>query len=138
MYTAPLLAWLTEKRRQRARLEKAKLANGMADDSLAEGAQKEGELPKSYWDRKKARLDYERTLFRFEVEKKRYVPLDEICGAVGQMLAGFRTAINMLPGSAARWLRVGLILSLNMPSWSRRWRLAASFHRLPRRTTMTP
>ena len=70
MYTAPLLAWLTEKRRQRARLEKAKLANGMADDSLAEGAQKEGELPKSYWDRKKARLDYERTLFRFEVEKR--------------------------------------------------------------------
>src|SRR6266480_4289327 len=70
-------------------------------------AKKKTELPKSYWDRKKARLDYERTLFRFEVEKKKYVPLAEICGAVGQMLAGFRTAINMLPGSAARWL-IGL------------------------------
>lgn len=46
-------------------------------------------------------------LFRFEIEKKKYVPLDEICAAVGQMLAGFRTAINMLPSSAARWL-IGL------------------------------
>jgi len=77
------------------------------DGSIGEAPEKETELPKSYWDRKKARVDYERTLFRFEVEKKRYVPLDEICGAVGQMLAGFRTAINMLPGSAARWL-IGL------------------------------
>src|SRR5439155_26670290 len=42
-----------------------------------------------------------------EVEKKKHVPLDEICAAVGQMLTGFRTALNMLPSSAARWL-VGL------------------------------
>jgi hypothetical protein len=107
VYTAPLLAWLTEKRRQRARLESAKPAISPTDGSSAEAPEKEIELPKSYWDRKKARLDYERALFRFEVEKKRYVALDEICSAVGQMLAGFRTAINMLPGSAARWL-IGL------------------------------
>jgi hypothetical protein len=44
---------------------------------------------------------------RSTVAKRKYVQLDEICGAVGQMLAGFRTAINMLRGSAARWL-VGL------------------------------
>ena len=46
-------------------------------------------------------------MFSLEIEKKKYVLLDEICAAVGQMLAGFRTAINMLPGSAARWL-IGL------------------------------
>jgi hypothetical protein len=60
--------------------------------------------PKSHWDREKARVDYERAMFSLEIEKKKYVPLDEICAAVGQMLTGFRTAINMLPGSAARWL----------------------------------
>jgi hypothetical protein len=65
------------------------------------------QIPKSYWDRQKARVDYERALFSLEVEKRKYVELDEICGAVGQMLAGFRTAINMLPSSAARWL-IGL------------------------------
>jgi hypothetical protein len=63
--------------------------------------------PKSHWDREKARVDYERAMFSLEIEKKKHVPLDEICAAVGQMLAGFRTAINMLPGSAARWL-IGL------------------------------
>jgi hypothetical protein len=74
---------------------------------------KDGELrgndepPKSHWDREKARVDYERAIFNLEVEKSKHVELDEICGAVGQMLAGFRTAINMLPGSAARWL-IGL------------------------------
>jgi len=107
VYTAPLLAWRAEKCRQRTRLETVKPAIVPNDGSIGEAPEKETELPKSYWDRKKARVDYERTLFRFEVEKKRYVPLDEICGAVGQMLAGFRTAINMLPGSAARWL-IGL------------------------------
>jgi hypothetical protein len=64
-------------------------------------------LPKSYWDRKKAQLDYERALYRFEVEKEKYVELNEITIAVGPMLVGFRTAINMLPANAARWL-VGL------------------------------
>jgi hypothetical protein len=64
-------------------------------------------LPKSHWDRKKAQLDYERALFRFEVEKEKYVELNEITLAVGQTLAAFRTAMNMLPSSAARWL-VGL------------------------------
>jgi len=103
VYSTPLLAWLAEKRRQRARLENEKTDDG----SFVEGPEKKVELPKSYWDRQKARLDYERSLFRFETEKKKYVPLEEICGAVGQMLAGFRTAINMLPGSAARWL-IGL------------------------------
>ena len=107
VYTAPLLAWLTEKRRQGARLENAKMAHESPGGSLAEKCSKEAEWPKSHWDRKKAQLDYERALFRFEVEKRKYVPLDEICSAVGQMLAGFRTAINMLPGSAARWL-IGL------------------------------
>ena len=65
------------------------------------------EPPKSHWDRQKARVDYERALFSLELEKHKHVELDEICAAVGQMLAGFRTAINMLPGSAARWL-IGL------------------------------
>jgi hypothetical protein len=65
------------------------------------------EPPKSHWDREKARVDYERALFSLELEKRKHVELDEICAAVGQMLAGFRTAINMLPGSAARWL-IGL------------------------------
>jgi hypothetical protein len=46
-------------------------------------------------------------LYRFEVEKEKYVELNEITIAVGQMLVGFRTAINMLPANAARWL-VGL------------------------------
>jgi len=65
------------------------------------------QLPKSHWDREKARADYERVAFNLEVEKKKYLLLDEICASVGQMLSGFRTACNMLPGSAARWL-VGL------------------------------
>ena len=79
----------------------------MLDSCLADGSDKDGELPKSHWDRKKARLDYERALYRFEVEKEKYVELNEITIAVGQMLVGFRTALNMLPTNAARWL-VGL------------------------------
>ena len=39
--------------------------------------------------------------------RRKSTPADAIKAAVGQMLAGFRTALNMLPGSAARWL-IGL------------------------------
>jgi hypothetical protein len=59
------------------------------------------------WKEDRAKIEYERAVFAFDVEKRKYVLLDEMCAAVGQMLAGFRTAMNMLPGSAARWL-VGL------------------------------
>jgi hypothetical protein len=67
----------------------------------------DGEPNKSHWDRERARVDFQAALFRLQTERNKYVELDEICAAVGQMLAGFRTAINMLPGSAARWL-IGL------------------------------
>jgi hypothetical protein len=107
VYTAPLLDWLAKKRQRRADLAAAKTANGVVDQSLVNDSEKDGELPKSHWDRKKARLDYERALYRFEIEKEKYVELNEITVAVGQMLVGFRTAINMLPANAARWL-VGL------------------------------
>jgi hypothetical protein len=107
VYTAPLLAWFADKRQRRADLAAAKTADDMLDQVLVGGSEKDGELPKSHWDRKKAQLDYERALFRFEVEKEKYVELNEITLAVGQLLAAFRTAINMLPSSAARWL-VGL------------------------------
>jgi|SRR5438552_17182377 len=82
---------------------------GWLKDKGGESAAKPGsdEPPASHWQREKARVDYERALFSLEVEKKKHVELDEVCAAVGQMLAGFRTAINMLPGSAARWL-IGL------------------------------
>jgi len=107
VYTAPLLAWFAEKRQQRAELAAAKNNGDMLDSGLADGSDRGGELPKSHWDRKKAQLDYERALYRFGVEKEKYVELNEITIAVGQMLVGFRTAVNMLPSSAARWL-VGL------------------------------
>ena len=55
---------------------------------------------------RKRRLDYERALYRFEVEKEKYLETNEIMLALGQMLVGFRTALNMLPASAARWLVV--------------------------------
>ena len=106
VYTAPLLAWFAEKRQRRAELAAAKTADE-SDVGVVDNSERDAELPKSHWDRKKARLDYERALYKFEVEKKKHVPLDEICAAVGQMLAGFRTALNMLPSSAARWL-IGL------------------------------
>jgi hypothetical protein len=77
------------------------------DSGLVDDSEKDGELPKSHWDRKKAQLDYERVLFRFEVEKQKYLLLDEVTMVIGQMLVAFRSAINMLPSSAARWL-VGL------------------------------
>ena len=107
VYTAPLLDWLAKKRQRGADLAAAKTANGVVDQSLVKDFEKDGELPKSHWDRKKARLDNERALYRFEVEKEKYVELNEITVAVGQMLVGFRTAINMLPANAARWL-IGL------------------------------
>ena len=106
VYTAPLLAWFAEKRQRRAELAAAKTADE-SDVGLVDNSERDAELPKSHWDRKKARLDYERALHKFEVEKEKYLPTDAIKAAVGQMLAGFRTALNMLPGSAARWL-VGL------------------------------
>jgi hypothetical protein len=65
------------------------------------------EFSKSYWDRRRARLDFERGFYAFEVEKQKHLPITEITSAVGQMLAGFRTALNNLPPSAARWI-VGL------------------------------
>jgi hypothetical protein len=107
VYTAPLLAWFAEKRQRRADLAAAETAEGMVNQRLVDNSRNDGEFPKSHWDRKKAQLDYERALYRFEVEKEKYVELNEITIAVGQMLVGFRTAINMLPANAARWL-VGL------------------------------
>jgi hypothetical protein len=107
VYTAPLLAWFAEKRRQRAEQAAAKTVDGISDPSLLNDSEKGTELPKSHWDRKKARLDYERALFRFDLEKEKYLEANEAMGAVGQMLVGFRTALNMLPATAARWL-VGL------------------------------
>jgi hypothetical protein len=104
VYTKPLLAWLAEKRQQRADLAAAETAHGVLDPDLVDHSEKDSELPKSHWDRKRARLDYERALYRFEIEKEKYVELNEITVAVGQMLVGFRTAINMLPANAARWL----------------------------------
>jgi hypothetical protein len=107
VYTALLLDWLAKKRERRADLAAAKTTDDTADQGLVPGSKKDGELPKSHWDGKKAQLDYERARYRFEVEKEKYVRLDEITVAVGQMLAAFRTALNMLPSNAARWL-VGL------------------------------
>jgi hypothetical protein len=105
VYTAPLLAWFAERQR-RAELAAAKTTDE-SDVSGPNNFEKDAELPKSHWDRKKVQLDYERALYKFEVEKEKYVPLAEITAAVGQVLAGFRTALNMLPSSAARWL-IGL------------------------------
>jgi hypothetical protein len=107
VYAAPLLAWFAEKRQRRAELATVKKTGDMLDSGLADGSDTDGELPKSHWDRKKAQLDYERGLYCFEVEKEKYVELNEITIAVGQTLVGFRTAVNMLPANAARWL-VGL------------------------------
>jgi hypothetical protein len=67
----------------------------------------DAENTKAFWDRQRARLEFERTTFSFAVEKGEYLPLAEIEAAVGQLLAGFRTALNIFPSSAARWI-VGL------------------------------
>jgi hypothetical protein len=107
VYTAPLLAWFAEERQQREDLAPAKTVDGISDLGLLNDSEKEAELPKSHWDRKKARLDYERAVFRFDLEKEKYVETNEVSAAVGQMLVGFRTALNMLPATAARWL-IGL------------------------------
>jgi hypothetical protein len=108
VYWKELLDWLENRQQSVAEVVKTEpLDNSVTQSGCRNLLSKDVELPKTHWDRKKARVDYERALFRFEIEKKEYVPLDEICGAVGQMLAGFRTAMNMLPGSAARWL-IGL------------------------------
>jgi hypothetical protein len=69
--------------------------------------QDDGLPAKSHWDRERARVDYERAVFNLEVEREKHISIEEITAAIGQMLAGFRTALNMLPGSAARWL-IGL------------------------------
>jgi hypothetical protein len=106
VYTTPLLAWLAEKRQRRAELAAAKTADE-SDLRVVDNSERHAELPKSHWDRKKAQLDYERALYKFEVEKEKYLPIEQITVAVGQMLVGVRTALNMLPGSAARWL-IGL------------------------------
>jgi hypothetical protein len=65
------------------------------------------EPPTSHWQREKAKVDYERSKYSLELEQKKHVPLDEICGAVGHMLAGLMSGLRMFPASAARWL-VGL------------------------------
>jgi hypothetical protein len=107
VYTALLLVWLAEKHRRSREVGNTKTDNGVADHALVGGPQKDQELSKAYWDRKKAQLDYERALYRFELEQEKHVPLPEISAAVGQMLVGFKTALNMLPANAARWV-VGL------------------------------
>jgi hypothetical protein len=107
VYTAPLLAWFAEKRRQRVAPAATKSVEGIPGPGLINGSEKNTEFPKSHWDRKKAQLDYERFLFRFEVEKEKYYEANELMLALGQMLVGFRTAVNMLPANAARWL-IGL------------------------------
>jgi hypothetical protein len=83
---------------------KLMLDHNLADEPEAED---DGQPKKSHWDRERSRVEFERAQFSLEIEKHKHVELDDICAAVGQMLAGFRTAINMLPGSAARWL-IGL------------------------------
>lgn len=88
-----------------SRIYHAELLEWIKKDGRPVGGNEEP--PKSHWDREKARVDFERAVLCLEIEQKKHVVLGEICGALGQMLAGFRTAINMLPGSAARWL-VGL------------------------------
>jgi len=49
-------------------------------------AVRKDELRKSHWDRERARVDHKRAQFALDVAKRKYVQLDEICGAVGQML----------------------------------------------------
>jgi hypothetical protein len=104
VYTAPLLAWFAEKRRRGRNVGNTEANNDATHYALVGGSEKDQKQSKAYWDRKKAQLDYERALYRFDVEREKYVELNEITMAVGQMLVGFRTAVNMLPTNAARWL----------------------------------
>jgi phage terminase Nu1 subunit (DNA packaging protein) len=94
IYHAELLDWIKKKKK-----------DIRAAESAAEPEQTDP--PRSHWDRERARVEYERAKFNLEIEKRKYVELDEILAAVGQMLAGFMSAMRMFPGSAARWL-VGL------------------------------
>jgi Homeodomain-like domain len=80
--------------------------NNLADEP-DDDEEADTEFSKGYWDRRRARLDFERGFYAFEVEKGKHLPIDEATATVGQMLAGFRTALNTLPTSAARWL-IGL------------------------------
>ena len=55
------------------------------------------------WKEDAAKVDYERTLFRFEVKKRKHVELDEICVAVGKCWPDFGPRSTCYPGP----LRVG-------------------------------
>ena len=105
MCAAPLLAWFAERQR-RAELAAAKTADE-SDVGVVDNPGKGRWAAQIALGSQEAQLDYERARYKFEVEKKSIFPTDEITAAVGQMLAGFRTALNMLPSSAARWL-IGL------------------------------
>ena len=107
VYRKPLLAWFNEKRRRMPDLANSQAVPDSANHSSSYLPGQDAELSRAHWDRKKARLDYERALFRFEVEKQKYLPISDLTVALGQLLVAFRTALNMLPGSAARWV-VGL------------------------------
>jgi hypothetical protein len=96
VYSAPLLQYFEEKRAARARHKAG---------SLADVAQEEE--TKSFWDRQRSRLEYERAKFDFDLQKQKYILTADIQLAVGQMLAGLATAFRTFPTSAARWL-VGL------------------------------
>jgi hypothetical protein len=89
VYTAPLLAWFAEKRQRRAELAATKTADE-SDVRLVDNSERDVELPKSHWDRKKARLDYERARSQL---KSRSVSPDRCNQSRGWSNAGrFRTA----------------------------------------------
>ena len=82
----------------------------MAAHNLGDEEQEElgADVPtKAHWDRLRAKIGFEREVFAFETQRLEHIEVSEICSAVGQMLAGFRTALNNLPASAARWV-IGL------------------------------
>jgi len=74
---------------------------------LALDQDKDDKSSKAYWDRERSRLEFEKSRFEFEIQKGLQVPIPELGPVVTRMLSGFRTALNMMPGTAARWL-VGL------------------------------
>src|SRR5205814_7386562 len=78
-----------------------------ADETVAPGDVPDERRAIRDWKEDRAKVEYESALFRLEVEREKHLPIAEITGAVGQMLAGFRTALNTMPSSAARWL-IGL------------------------------
>jgi hypothetical protein len=82
----------------------------MAARNLADEPEEElgADVPtKAHWDRLRAKIGFEREVFAAEKDRLEHIEVAEISGAVGQMLAGFRTALNNLPASAARWV-IGL------------------------------